>query len=185
MTPESVDQETERLILRRWRADDFEPFAALVGDPEVMRFISGGRPLDRDTARSISDRSLAIWERMGFGPWAAIERATGNWIGRIGLNELAWWPAHTRSRLGSSFGLKRGVVGLRPRAPPLPYVPVSSRTASTASLASPAATIAPHAGSSKRSGSHAEGSNSLEGESRSPGTPRTGSSGSQRRNRAR
>jgi RimJ/RimL family protein N-acetyltransferase len=30
--------------------------------------------------------------RERFGPWAAIHKATGSWIGMIGLDELADWP---------------------------------------------------------------------------------------------
>jgi RimJ/RimL family protein N-acetyltransferase len=32
--------ETERLILRQWTLADFDEFAAMCGDPEVMRFAS-------------------------------------------------------------------------------------------------------------------------------------------------
>lgn len=33
---------TERLLLRRWRDEDLDPYAALCADPEVMRFIRNG-----------------------------------------------------------------------------------------------------------------------------------------------
>jgi len=33
--------ETERLVLRGWRADDLEAYAAFVADAEVMKFIGG------------------------------------------------------------------------------------------------------------------------------------------------
>lgn len=33
-----------------------------------------------------------MWDRYGIGPWAAIEKSSGRWVGRIGLNELPWWP---------------------------------------------------------------------------------------------
>src|ERR1039458_9246018 len=38
MSPTS--KETERLVLRRWRAEDSEPFAALNGDPKVMEYFA-------------------------------------------------------------------------------------------------------------------------------------------------
>jgi hypothetical protein len=40
----------------------------------------------------LSARTLDQWQRNGFGPWAAIEKATSRWVGRIGLNELPDWP---------------------------------------------------------------------------------------------
>ncbi|MCI3133216.1 GNAT family N-acetyltransferase [Phenylobacterium aquaticum] len=33
--------ETDRLILRRWRSEDLDPFAAMSADPEVMRWLGG------------------------------------------------------------------------------------------------------------------------------------------------
>jgi hypothetical protein len=46
---------TERLLLRRWRAQDREPFAALNSDPEVMRFFPG--VLDRAASDALVDRN--------------------------------------------------------------------------------------------------------------------------------
>ena len=36
----------------------------------------------------------------GFGPWAAIDKATGSCIGRIGLDELEDWPDTPRVEVG-------------------------------------------------------------------------------------
>jgi RimJ/RimL family protein N-acetyltransferase len=82
------DASTERLLLEPWRDSYFEEFARVLQDPEAMRFISGGTPLPLKTIRSIA-RSLAMWDEHGYGPWAAIEKETGRWVGRIGLNLLA------------------------------------------------------------------------------------------------
>ncbi|HFQ4917098.1 TPA: GNAT family N-acetyltransferase, partial [Vibrio vulnificus] len=30
--------ETDRLVLRQWRDDDYQPYAALCSDPHVMRY---------------------------------------------------------------------------------------------------------------------------------------------------
>jgi RimJ/RimL family protein N-acetyltransferase len=32
-----------------------------------------------------------MWEEHGRGPWAALDKATGQWVGRIGLNLLEDW----------------------------------------------------------------------------------------------
>jgi RimJ/RimL family protein N-acetyltransferase len=41
-----IQLETERLLLRMWREDDFEAYAEICADPEVMRYL-GGKPLSR------------------------------------------------------------------------------------------------------------------------------------------
>ena len=40
--------ETERLILRRFTAADVDNLVDLDADPDVMHFITGGRPTSRD-----------------------------------------------------------------------------------------------------------------------------------------
>ena len=40
--------ETDRLLLRRFTEADADNLVDLDGDPEVMRFITGGRPTPRD-----------------------------------------------------------------------------------------------------------------------------------------
>lgn len=84
--------ETERLILREWREEtDFETYAAMMADPEVMRYLIG-QPAPRFEAW----RSMAVmvghWTLRGFGHWAVEERATGRFIGRLGFLYPAGWP---------------------------------------------------------------------------------------------
>jgi RimJ/RimL family protein N-acetyltransferase len=92
--------ETERLLLEPWSESRFEEFARVLQDPEAMRFISGGTALPLETIRSISQRSLAMWDEYGYGPWVAVEKETGRWVGRIGLNQLADWPGPDRWEVG-------------------------------------------------------------------------------------
>lgn len=94
------DASTERLLLEPWSDSYFEEFARVLQDPEAMRFISGGTPLPLETIRSIAQRSLAMWDEHGYGPWAAIEKETGRWVGRIGLNLLADWPGPNKWEVG-------------------------------------------------------------------------------------
>ncbi len=44
--------ETERLVLRRFTAGDFDVIAELNADPEVMRHIGDGQPMSRDQVRA-------------------------------------------------------------------------------------------------------------------------------------
>ena len=75
--------ETERLVLRRFTEADVDYLCDLDGDPEVMRFVTGGEPTPRDKIRDDTlPRFLRAYERFeGFGVWAAIERATGEFVG--------------------------------------------------------------------------------------------------------
>jgi RimJ/RimL family protein N-acetyltransferase len=75
--------ETPRLLLRRWRDDDREPFAEMCADARVMRHFPS--PLTRDECDRMVDRNLAHFERHGFGLYAAELRDTGAFIGFIGL----------------------------------------------------------------------------------------------------
>jgi RimJ/RimL family protein N-acetyltransferase len=78
--------ETERLILREWRAEDREPFARMNSDEAVMEFMPA--PLTRQESDALADRVEAYLAARGFGPWAAELRATDEFIGYIGL----WTP---------------------------------------------------------------------------------------------
>ena len=81
---------TERLLLRPFRVDDFETYATMNADPEVMRYIDALQ----DRAASFRSFCAAIghWTVRGYGPWAVEERESGRLIGRVGL--LCWegWP---------------------------------------------------------------------------------------------
>jgi RimJ/RimL family protein N-acetyltransferase len=84
--------ETERLRLRPFRGSDFESYAAIRADPEVMRHLGAGVPFDR----GLSWRHLAFllghWQMRGYGMWAMEERATGTLVGWTGFAEPEGWP---------------------------------------------------------------------------------------------
>ena len=75
--------ETERLVLRRLTIADLDDLVALDGDPEVMRYLTGGSGTPREAIeREILPRWLGYYEQYdGFGFWAAIERDSGAFVG--------------------------------------------------------------------------------------------------------
>jgi RimJ/RimL family protein N-acetyltransferase len=84
---------TDRLLLRRWRPDDADPFAALNADPEVMRFIGGGRSLARAESDAVLRRFEEEWRERGFGLWAVEEDAApGALLGFCGLTVPMFLP---------------------------------------------------------------------------------------------
>src|ERR1035438_6039070 len=75
--------ETARLTLRRFSEADEDNLFELNSDPEVMRFLNGGRPTPRDEVRTrIIPTFLGYYQHFeGFGFWAAVEIATGQFLG--------------------------------------------------------------------------------------------------------
>jgi RimJ/RimL family protein N-acetyltransferase len=75
--------ETDRLLLRRFTESDVDNLVELDSDPDVMRFINGGRPTSRDEVQTdILPAFLGYYERStGYGFWAAIEKSTGDFVG--------------------------------------------------------------------------------------------------------
>lgn len=88
--------ETAQLILRPWHADDLEELERLFADPDVRI----GRNLPSERIIAIAECSLRQWQRNGFGPWAVRDKATGQWIGRMGLDELDDWPGTQKVEVG-------------------------------------------------------------------------------------
>jgi len=88
--------ETDRLLLRPWREEDGVELQGLFRDPAVR----GGRNLPADRIARLAEGSLRQWRVNGFGPWAAIDKATGCWIGKIGLDELDDWQDVDKIEVG-------------------------------------------------------------------------------------
>jgi RimJ/RimL family protein N-acetyltransferase len=95
-----VTLETPRLILRQWQPTDLDRYIELFADPEVARYIFRGQPARREVLTEMSGNYLRQWRDLRLGPFAAIDRATGAWIGQIGLNHLAYWPGPEKVELG-------------------------------------------------------------------------------------
>jgi RimJ/RimL family protein N-acetyltransferase len=73
---------TPRLALRQFTADDLDNLFELNSDPEVMRYVTGGKPTPREEIRdSILPFHLAAYERLDrLGTWAA-ESPAGEFLG--------------------------------------------------------------------------------------------------------
>lgn len=76
--------ETDRLILRGHRVDDFADCLALWTDPEVTRFI-GGRPSTQEEVWSRLLRYVGHWALLGFGYWVISEKETDRFMGEVGF----------------------------------------------------------------------------------------------------
>ncbi len=74
---------TARVLLRGWRDEDLDPFAALNADPEVMRHFPS--TLTRAETAAMIDRIRAHFAERGFGLWAAEVPGAAPFIGFVGL----------------------------------------------------------------------------------------------------
>ncbi|WP_199732467.1 GNAT family N-acetyltransferase [Frigoribacterium sp. PhB107] len=75
---------TDRLLLRRWRDADREPFAALNADSVVMEFFPSTRT--RAESDAMIDRMEQGFDADGFGLWAVERRADHQLLGFVGLS---------------------------------------------------------------------------------------------------
>ena len=72
----------ERTILRSWRNDDREAFAALHADAEVMRDLGGS--IGRAASDAKLARYMAAYEEHGLCRWA-VETDIGDFLGYVGV----------------------------------------------------------------------------------------------------
>jgi RimJ/RimL family protein N-acetyltransferase len=82
-----AELETPRLYLRQWRDSDLAPFARLNADAEVMEFFPSR--LDRQASDAMAGRIRAKIAERGWGLWAVEARASGEFIGFVGLQPPA------------------------------------------------------------------------------------------------
>ena len=85
--------ETNRLIMRSFRASDIDDYTAMVSHPDVSPFISvSGEPMDRLEAWKHMATAMGHWALRGFGIWAIEEKTSGQFVGRSGLHYPETWP---------------------------------------------------------------------------------------------
>ena len=91
--------QTERLLLRAWRDDDAEPFAALNADPEVMHDYPA--PLTRAESDTKLARYRTSYEDHGFSRWVVERKADGAFVGYVGMMRAnPGWPLPSAIEIG-------------------------------------------------------------------------------------
>jgi RimJ/RimL family protein N-acetyltransferase len=83
---------TDRLVLRAFTPDDFEPFAQIVSDPEVVQYLDDGAPISREECWRGMALFIGHWQLRGYGWWAVEDRRSRDFLGRIGLYNPEGWP---------------------------------------------------------------------------------------------
>ena len=92
--------ETERLLLRPLQPDDWPSARDFLTCQQTMRFL-GGVQHEADAWRTFASW-LGIWQLTDAAMFAVVEKASGQWIGRIG----PWYPLHWPVR-EVGWGLRR------------------------------------------------------------------------------
>jgi hypothetical protein len=78
--------ETERLILRHFQLADSEAMDRVFGDPEVMYFGRGVQ--SREWVREWLHRRQQIYQKLGYGVWAVVEKRSQQVLGYCGLTHF-------------------------------------------------------------------------------------------------
>ena len=79
--------ETARLRLRAHRESDLAAHAAIMGEPEVVRFL-GGNPLSREEAWRRMLAGIGVWSLVGYGYWALERKEDGAYLGLAGFADF-------------------------------------------------------------------------------------------------
>ncbi|HET7084643.1 MAG TPA: GNAT family N-acetyltransferase [Rhizomicrobium sp.] len=76
--------ETERLILRGQRREDFPAHLAMWSDPRTLRHFDGHSYSEEDLWLRFA-RGIGLWALLGYGFWGIEEKASGLYIGSFGF----------------------------------------------------------------------------------------------------
>ena len=108
--------ETQRLVLRQPRIEDFDRYAEMLGDEETARYIGGSLPRAAAWRRFL--QMPGAWMIQGFAMFSIEEKATGRYLGQLGPwlpegwpgNELGW--TFHRDAWGNGYATEAGVAAL-------------------------------------------------------------------------
>ena len=80
--------QTSRLVLRAWREDDFDAFAAMNADPRVMEYFPA--PLTREESATFFGHIREEFQTEGFGLYAVERISDGLLLGYTGLHRVTF-----------------------------------------------------------------------------------------------
>lgn len=81
--------ETDRLVLRKWRESDREPFASMNTNEAVMRFFP--RHYTSEESNNFIDANQRLLHERGWANWAVEIAHSGHFAGFTGLSHPAPW----------------------------------------------------------------------------------------------
>lgn len=81
--------ETKRLILRKWKKSDLEPFAKINSDKEVCKFLPS--IISHQGSEEMMQKIIAHFDKYGFGFFAVELKENESFIGFIGLSKVDYF----------------------------------------------------------------------------------------------
>jgi ribosomal-protein-alanine N-acetyltransferase len=89
------------MLLLPWQPGDWLLLRPIATDPDVMRYISDGKPWPDERVREFVGRQVAHFDRFGYCLWKLLLKETSEMIGFCGLQpldgttetEIGWWLA--------------------------------------------------------------------------------------------
>lgn len=108
--------ETQRLILRQPRIEDFDRYAEMLGDEETARYIGGSLPRAAAWRRFL--QMPGAWMIQGFAMFSIEEKATGRYLGQLGPWRPEGWPGNEvgwtfhRDAWGNGYATEAGIAAL-------------------------------------------------------------------------
>ena len=118
---QTLTLKTERLILRQWLQSDYEQFAALSADPEVMKYYPN--TLNKKKSYEFAQKCENLISMKGWGFWAVELKNNNEFIGFVGLHnpetnlpfspctEIGWRIA--KSYWGYGYAAEAGNASLK------------------------------------------------------------------------
>lgn len=100
--------ETERLILRHLQPDDLDSLYAFYCDPEVTKYIPDAPKTYEETREELEWFLNGHPDHPELGLWAAIDKASGQLIGRCGLLP---WTIDQREEVEVAYALAKAYWG--------------------------------------------------------------------------
>jgi RimJ/RimL family protein N-acetyltransferase len=79
---------TENLRLRPFTPADATPMHHILNGKDVLKYFPGPQSLTAEQVQRSISQLLTHWQENGYGLWAVEPRATGNLLGRCGLQYL-------------------------------------------------------------------------------------------------
>lgn len=138
--PKEIITETSRLLFRRFLLEDAAAFFQLNADPEVIRY-TGDPPFESVQAAHKFIEQYTAYADWGFGRWAVLEKASGEFIGFCGLSkneqgDVDLGYRFMRSVWGRGYATESARVSLKLgfESFRLPYIVGRTAIANTASI---------------------------------------------------
>ena len=111
--------ETDRLFIRPWQDGDRPAFKTMSDDPEVMRYVHGGRPYSEEEIDQFIARAARNLAEHDMCMGALVEKSSGEIVGVAGVQplggsgdlEIGWWLR--RDVWGRGYATEIGAAAMR------------------------------------------------------------------------